>query len=86
VEDARELRKLAEWYRGFAEVGHTEHRQGRLGSRNILNAKLTCWRSAQRRARPRGEARRLTETVKNLSDPQLRKELAVRSLALANRA
>jgi hypothetical protein len=30
VEDARELRKLAEWYRAFAEVGHSEHREGRL--------------------------------------------------------
>jgi hypothetical protein len=30
VEDARELRKLAEWYRAFAEVGRSEHREGRL--------------------------------------------------------
>jgi hypothetical protein len=30
VEDARELRKLAEWYRAFAEVGHSEHREDRL--------------------------------------------------------
>jgi hypothetical protein len=30
VEDARELRKLAEWYRAFAEVGHSEHRESRL--------------------------------------------------------
>jgi hypothetical protein len=30
MEDARELRKLAEWYRAFAEVGRSEHREGRL--------------------------------------------------------
>ena len=30
MEDARELRKLAEWYRAFAEVGHSEHREDRL--------------------------------------------------------
>jgi hypothetical protein len=34
----------------------------------------------------RTEARRLMETVKNLSDPELKKELAERSLYLANRA
>ena len=28
--DSRELRKLAEWYRAFAEVGHSEEREGRL--------------------------------------------------------
>ena len=30
MEDARELRKLAEWYRAFGEVGHSEYREGRL--------------------------------------------------------
>jgi hypothetical protein len=30
LEDPRELRKLAEWYRAFAEVGLSEHREGRL--------------------------------------------------------
>jgi hypothetical protein len=30
MEDARELRKLAEWYRAFAEVGHSEYRDDRL--------------------------------------------------------
>ena len=34
----------------------------------------------------RTEARHLIATARNLSDPQLRKELAARSLALANRA
>ena len=34
----------------------------------------------------RTEARRLMETVKNLSDPELKKELAERSLYLASRA
>jgi hypothetical protein len=30
LEDARELRKLAQWYRAFAEVGHSDYREGRL--------------------------------------------------------
>jgi len=30
MNDARELRKLAEWYRAFAEVGHTSERSDRL--------------------------------------------------------
>jgi hypothetical protein len=30
VDDPRELRKLAEWYRTFAEVGRSEHRDARL--------------------------------------------------------
>jgi hypothetical protein len=29
MEDARELRKLAEWYRAFAEIGHSDEREGR---------------------------------------------------------
>lgn len=39
MEDARELRKLAEWYRGFAEVGHTDHREGRLRLAEYLERK-----------------------------------------------
>jgi hypothetical protein len=30
LEDARELRKLAEWYRAFAEVGNSAARRSRL--------------------------------------------------------
>jgi hypothetical protein len=30
MDDARELRKLAEWYRAFAEVGHSTKRADRL--------------------------------------------------------
>ena len=30
MDDPAELRKLAEWYRAFAEVGHTDEREGRL--------------------------------------------------------
>ena len=30
MEDAHELRKLAEWYRAFAEVGHASKRSDRL--------------------------------------------------------
>jgi len=30
MDDARELRKLAEWYRAFAEVGHSSRRSDRL--------------------------------------------------------
>jgi hypothetical protein len=29
VEDARELLMLAEWYRAFAEVGHSDQREDR---------------------------------------------------------
>jgi hypothetical protein len=29
-EDTRVLRFLAEWFRGFAEVGHTDHREWRV--------------------------------------------------------
>ena len=36
MEDARELRKLAEWYRAFAEVGHSEHHEGRLNLAEYL--------------------------------------------------
>ena len=30
MDDAQELRKLAEWYRAFAEVGHSAARRDRL--------------------------------------------------------
>jgi hypothetical protein len=30
MNDARELRKLAEWYRAFADVGHSSERSDRL--------------------------------------------------------
>ena len=30
MDDAHELRKLAEWYRSFAEVGHSANRVERL--------------------------------------------------------
>ena len=30
MEDALELQKLAEWYRAFAQVGRSEHRDDRL--------------------------------------------------------
>ncbi len=30
MEDAEELRRLAEWYRAFAEVGHPDERPWRL--------------------------------------------------------
>jgi len=30
METPHHLRRLAEWYRGFAEVGHTDHREWRV--------------------------------------------------------
>ena len=30
MDDARELRELAKWYRAFAEVGHSSKRSDRL--------------------------------------------------------
>jgi hypothetical protein len=30
MENARDLRRLAEWYQAFAEVGRSEEREGRL--------------------------------------------------------
>jgi hypothetical protein len=37
--DARELRKLAEWYRAFAEVGHSAARCDRLKLAEYLERK-----------------------------------------------
>jgi hypothetical protein len=38
-EDARVLRRLAEWYRGFAETGDSEERDGRLQLATYLDRK-----------------------------------------------
>ena len=37
--DARELRTLAEWYRAFAEVGHSDQREDRLWMAEYLERK-----------------------------------------------
>ena len=39
MEDARELRMLAEWYRAFAEVGHSDQREDRLWMAQYLERK-----------------------------------------------
>jgi hypothetical protein len=39
VKDARELRRLAEWYRAFAEVGHSDRREDRLLMAEYLECK-----------------------------------------------
>jgi hypothetical protein len=40
VENARELRRLVEWYRAFAEVGLSEERDGRLRLAEYLERKV----------------------------------------------
>ena len=37
MDDARQLRELAEWYRAFAEVGRTELRADRLKFADYLD-------------------------------------------------
>ncbi len=37
MEDAAELRRLAEWYRAFAEVGHPKERAWRLKFADALD-------------------------------------------------
>jgi hypothetical protein len=39
VENERELRTLAEWYRAFAEVGHSDQREDRLWMAEYLERK-----------------------------------------------
>jgi len=39
MSDARELRKLAEWYRAFAEVGHSSERLDRLKFADYLECR-----------------------------------------------
>ena len=39
MEDARELRMLAEWYRAFAEVGHSDQREDRRWMAEYLERK-----------------------------------------------
>jgi SMC interacting uncharacterized protein involved in chromosome segregation len=87
--DQDKLRKLAAWYREFAE---------RAGSPTIWDSRLRMAEDLEAEAGQRGhrgmesaeelraEARRLIETVNNLSDPELKKELAARALELSERA
>ncbi len=87
--DGDKLRELAAWYREFAE---------RAGSPAIWDARLRMAEDLEAEADRRGhramksaedlrvEARRLRESVKNYSDPQLQQELASRALELSERA
>ena len=54
MDDSTELRKLAEWYRDFAEVGHTDQRQSRLEFADYLErtAEELEQRAARRRSPP----------------------------------
>jgi hypothetical protein len=87
--DGAKLRELAAWYREFAE---------RAGNPAIWDLRLRTAQDLEAEANQQGrqvmesaeelraEARRLIETVNNISDPQLKKELASRALALSERA
>jgi hypothetical protein len=41
MENAGDLRMLAEWYRAFAEVGHSDEREGRLKLAEYLERQAT---------------------------------------------
>src|SRR5271166_149881 len=87
--DAAKLRQLAAWYREFAErAGNPAIWEARLRTAENLEAEADQRdRRAMKSAEElRTEACRLRETVKSLSDPQLKKELASRALGLSQRA
>ena len=89
ADDADKLRQLAAWYREFADrAGNPWVCDARLRTTQELEAKAgQRGRRAMKSAEElRAESRRLRETVKTLSDPQLKKELATRALDLAHRA
>jgi len=87
--DGDKLRQLASWYRGLAE---------RAGSPAIWDLRLRMAEDLEAEADQRGhcgmdsaeelraEARRLIEAANNFSDPELKKDLAARALALSERA
>jgi len=87
--DGDKLRELAAWYREFAE---------RAGSPAIWDLRLRMAEDLEAHADQQGhramksaeelraEARGLRESVNNLSDPQLKRELAARAFELAERA
>ena len=39
MENSRDLRRLAEWYRAIAELGHSDEREGRLKLAKYLERK-----------------------------------------------
>jgi hypothetical protein len=87
--DGDKLRELAAWYRGFAErAGNPTIWDLRLRTAQDLEAEADRRgrRAMQSAEELRAEARRLMETVKDISDPRLKQELASRALALSQRA
>jgi hypothetical protein len=58
MEDPAELRKLAEWYRAFAEVGRADQRESRLKFADYLEQ--TAEDLEERAARGRGPPSRRT--------------------------
>jgi SMC interacting uncharacterized protein involved in chromosome segregation len=84
-----QLRKQAAWYREFAErAGNPAIWDLRLRTAQDLEAEADqLGHQAMDTAEElRAESRRLRETANNVSDPQLKKELASRALELAERA
>jgi hypothetical protein len=89
ADDVDKLRQLAAWYREFADrAGNPWVWEARFRTAQELEAKAgQRGRRAMKSAEElRAESRRLRETVKTLSDSQLKKELAARALDLAHRA
>ena len=58
MEDPAELRKLAEWYRDFAEVGRADQRESRMKFAEYLER--TAEELEERPARGRGPSSRPT--------------------------
>src|SRR5208337_1994722 len=89
ADDVDKLRQLAAWYHEFADrAGNPWVWDARLRTAQELEAKTgQRGRRAMKSVEElRAESRRLRETVKTLSDSQLKKELAARALDLAHRA
>ena len=50
LDNPRELREMAEWYRGMAEVGHTDARAWRIGFADYLDKRAAEIELVQERA------------------------------------
>jgi hypothetical protein len=87
--DGDKLRELAAWYREFAErAGNPAICDSRLRTAEDLEAEADrqgC-QAMESAEELRAEALRLMDAVKNISDHQLKEELASRALALSQRA
>jgi len=87
--DPNKLRQLAAWYREFAErAGNPAIWDLRLRTAEELEAEAGqhgC-QAMESAEELRAEARLLIKTVNNISDNQLKKELAARAVELSMRA